>query len=108
MNSGELKEFLDYMQKNHSWEHMHELLSNKPTPIFKYIDICYDTRDLDRVTPFHVWSISLRESSKERITFQEEACNLEFIKKVLSLPYSRVKNYIKEDKVFFTATIKED
>lgn len=68
--------------------------------IFKYIDICYDTRDIDNVTPFHVWKITLRQSNKETLTFSESKCNYKFITKTLSMNYNKLRELIEKQYVF--------
>ena len=71
MNSQELKDLLDYIQKNNSWEHMAEAF-DRDRYVFKYIDICYDTREGTSTKSYPVWSITLRQSRNECITFQED------------------------------------
>lgn len=99
MDSKELKDTLDFIQKYHSWENMMDAAEHK-RHIFKYIDICYDTRGIDNVTPFHVWSITLRQSSKETLTFSESKCNLKFIIKTLSGDYNKLSKLIRKNTIF--------
>lgn len=98
MNTDDLKKTLDYIQENNSWENGPSVY-DRGRYAFKYIDICYDTRSLDDVTPCHIWNISLR-SGGNYITFEEQYCTFEFIKSILDKPYIEVGNLLKENKVF--------
>lgn len=103
MNSKELMKTLDYIQDNYSWEYMiKNMIADEKERhiIFKYVDVCYDTREIDNVTPFHVWSITLRVNSKETITFREHKCNLDYIKQVLNKPYDELYNLAVQNTIF--------
>ena len=93
MNSQELKDLLDYIQKNNSWEHMAEAF-DRDRYVFKYIDICYDTREGTSTKSYPVWSITLRQSRNECITFQED--ELKDIYKFLDKPMKEVANILKQ------------
>lgn len=100
MTSQDLKDLLDYIQENNSWEHMMEAM-DADRGIYKYIDIniCYDTRDTDDGKDPHLWwlKISLRDSGKY-IEFREDECTLENIKKFLNLPYKEARKLMKDNK----------
>lgn len=93
MNSQELKDLLDYIQKNNSWEYMSEAF-DKDRYVFKYIDICYDTREGTTAKEHHVWSITLRQSNNEFITFQED--EIKEIYKFLDKPMKEVSEILKQ------------
>lgn len=49
----EMKELLEYIKKNHSWENMYEICNNYPDrKIVKYVSFNVDTRTND------VWQVS--------------------------------------------------
>lgn len=94
MNSEELKELLDYIQENNSWEKMCECL-DRDRYFFKYIRISYDTRKPSLGE--HVWHIVLENSKDEMIYLRDKT--LQECKAILDLPRREIKKLFEsEDK----------
>ena len=100
MTSQDLKDLLDYIQENNSWENMMDALDNDRA-IYKYIDIniCWDTRDTNDGRDPHLWwmKIKLRNSGKEKL-FTEHECTLENVKAFLDLSIKEANKQSKESK----------
>lgn len=98
MTTQELKELLDYIQENNSWENMMDAM-DRDRHIYKYIDIniCYDTRDTNDGKDPHIWyiKISLRDGGKIK-EFRENECTLENIKKFLDLPIQEASKQMQD------------
>lgn len=93
MNSEELKELLDYIQKNNSWEKMYDCLE-RDRYTFKYIRIYYDTRDTNLGE--HVWMIILDNGKDCKIHLRDKT--LQECKAILDLPRKEiVKLFEKEN-----------
>lgn len=93
MNSSDLKELLDYIQENNSWEHMY-YLTNKDRYCFKYIRICYDTRENDDGED-HVWSIVLDNGKDSKVYLRDKT--LEECKQILDLPIKEMMKLFEKD-----------
>lgn len=92
MNSEELKELLDYIQENNSWEKMYECLERNRHP-FKYIRISYDTREA--ILGEHVWNIVLDNGKDAEIYLRDKT--LQECKDVLDLPIEEIKKMFEKD-----------
>lgn len=86
MNSEELKELLDYIQENNSWEKMCECVE-RDRCCFKYIRISYDTRDTSLGE--HVWSIVLDNGKDSKIYLKDKT--LQECKDILDLPRKEIE-----------------
>lgn len=94
MNSEELKELLDYIQENNSWEKMLYNME-RDRYSFKYIRISYDTRDTSLGE--HVWSIVLDNGKDSKIYLRDKT--LQECKDILDLPRKEImKLFESEDK----------
>ncbi|MBQ8299504.1 MAG: hypothetical protein IJX99_06550 [Clostridia bacterium] len=94
MNSEELKELLDYIQENNSWEKMCDCL-DRDRYFFKYIRISYDTRET--TLGEHVWHIILDNGKDSKIYLRDKT--LKECKDILDLPRREiVKLFEREDK----------
>lgn len=93
MSSEELKELLDYIQKNNSWEKMTECFE-RDREIFKYVRIIYDTR---RYLPNenHIWSICLDNGKDSKIYLRDKT--LQECKDILDLPSEEIKKLFEEE-----------
>jgi hypothetical protein len=100
MTSQDLKDLLDYIQENNSWENMMDCADNDRR-IYKYIDlnICWDTRDTNDGNDPHLWwvNVKLRDGRDEKL-FEEHECTLDNIKAFLDLPSLEAKKQLTERK----------
>ena len=94
MTTDELKELLDYIQENNSWEHMYEC-HKRDRYAYKYVRISYDTRDTNDGQDPHVWNIVL-ENGGMAIEFRESS--LVEIKAFLDLPMKKAAKQLKDSK----------
>lgn len=86
MNSYDLKRLLDYIQENNSWEHMYQNIE-KDRFCFKYIRICYDTRE-NLKNEEHVWWIQLDNGKGCKISLIDKS--FEQCKQILDLPRKEI------------------
>lgn len=86
MNNEELKELLDYIQENNSWEKMCECIE-RDRYCFKYIRISYDTREPSMGE--HVWHIILDNGKDSQIYLRDKT--LQECKDILDLPREEIK-----------------
>lgn len=94
MNSEELKELLDYIQENNSWEKMYECLECDRYP-FKYIRISYDTRET--ILGEHIWNIVLDDGKDSKIYLRDKT--LQECKDILDLPREEIKKMFEFEKL---------
>ncbi len=92
MNSEELKELLDYIQENNSWEKMWGCIE-RDRYCFKYIKISYDTRE-NLPGEDHVWSICLDNGKDSKIYLRDKT--LQECKAILDLPIKEIENLFKK------------
>lgn len=85
MNSEELKELLDYIQENNSWEKMYDNVQ-RDRYCFKYIRISYDTRDTNLGE--HVWQIILDNGKDSKVYLKDKT--LQECKDILDLPRKEI------------------
>lgn len=93
MNSEELKELLDYIQENNSWEKMAECME-RDRQIFKYIRISYDTRE-NLPDEDHVWNICLDNGKGSKICLVDKT--LQECKDILDLPTNEIKKLFEKE-----------
>lgn len=95
MNSEELKELLDYIQENNSWEKMTECFE-RDREIFKYIRIVYDTRK-NLPNEDHVWWIILDNGENSKIYLRDKT--LQECKDILDLPLNEIKKLFGKEEL---------
>lgn len=71
LNSEEVKELIEYIDKNHSWKNMYDIYKKNPKQkIIKYYSMTVDTRDGT------VWQITfynlINNGNTDEITFRTE------------------------------------
>jgi hypothetical protein len=92
MNSEELKELLDYIQENNSWEKMYSN-TKKDRYCFKYIRISYDTRNTNLGE--HIWHIILDNGKDSKIYLRDKT--LQECKDILDLPRKEIMKLFESE-----------
>lgn len=95
MNSEELKELLDYIQENNSWEKMLDCMERN-RQIFKYVRISYDTRE-KMANEDHVWSVVLDNGENSKIYLRDKT--LQECKDILDLPINEIKKLFEKEEL---------